>query len=262
MRKKARIWKRILVVLVIAGTPIFIFRYSLLFAFQRMRLGQLECATDQRQMTGRSILNLPYCQKLWVHRVDSYERLQAVQDYFGGFETDLVFDKAANTFRITHPPAPAGDLIADDYFRWLQLSGKKMWLDVKNLQPADIEAAVGYFVRSDSLYGIRDKVVVESSVPVFVNRLAAKGFIVSYLVLPEYLTGKARDTVTSLLPEVSFVSQEDRFVAALKRHYPGKKIITWALSFDNYFNLSHVRSLLSDPSIAIVLINIKSRHYK
>lgn len=262
MRKKAGIWKRILVVLVIAGATAFIFRYSLLFAFQRMRLSQLTCTTDQRQMANSSILNLSYCQKLWVHRVNSYERLQAVQEYFGGFETDLVFDKAANTFSITHPPAPAGDLTADDYFRWLKLSGKKMWLDIKDLQPADAEAAVQYFIRSDSLYGIRDKVVVESSVPVFVNKLASKGFIVSYLVLPQYLAGNERDTVPNLLPEVSFVSQEDRFVDALKRHYPGKKIITWALSFDNYYNFSHLRSLLSDPSIAIVLINVKSRHYK
>lgn len=262
MRKKARIWKRILIVLVIAGTMVFIFRYPLLFAFQRIRLSQLACAADKRQIANSPISSLPYCQKLWVHRVDSYERLQAVQDYFGGFETDLVFDRAANTFRITHPPAPAGNLIADDYFYWLKLSGKKMWLDIKDLQSSDIEAAVRYFLKSDSLYGIRDKVVVESSEPVFVNKLAAKGFIVSYLVLPQYLEGRERDTVINLLQEVSFVSQEDRFVEVLKQQYPGKKIITWALSFDNYFNLSHLRSLLSDPSIAIVLINIKSRNYK
>jgi hypothetical protein len=262
MRKKARFWKGVLIVLVIAGALLFAFSNSLLFAFQRMRLGQLDCSVDKRQIAGSNIANLQGCQKLWVHRVNSFERLQVIQDHFGGFECDLVFDRVANTFRITHPPAPANDLTADDYFRWLKSSGKKMWLDVKDFQPADVEAGVRYFLQSDSLYHIRDQVVVESSEPALVNRLATAGFIVSYLVPPQFLEGNSGDTGINLLPEVSFVSQEDRFVAALKRRYPQKKIITWALSFDNYFNLSHFRSLLSDTTIGIVLINIKSRHYK
>ncbi|PZR02934.1 MAG: hypothetical protein DI539_27185 [Flavobacterium psychrophilum] len=262
MRKKARFWKGVLIVLVITGALLFAFSYSLLFAFQSMRLGQLGCSVDKRQIADSGIAHLQGCQKLWVHRVNSFERLQVVQDHFGGFECDLLFDPAAQTFRITHPPAPANDLTADDYFRWLKSSGKKMWLDVKDFRPADVEAGVRYFLHSDSLYHIRDQVVVESSEPALVNMLAAEGFIVSYLVPPQFLEGNSRDTVVSLLPEVAFVSQEDRFVAALKRRYPQKKIITWALSFDNYFNLSHFRSLLSDPAVAIILINIKSRHYK
>lgn len=262
MRKKARFWKRVLIVLVIAGALLFAFSNSLLFAFQRIRLGQLGCTVDRRQIADNAITNLQDCQKLWVHRVNSFERLQVVQDHFGGFECDLVFDNAAKTFRITHPPAPANDLTTDDYFRWLKSSGKKMWLDVKDFRPGDVEAGVRYFLQSDSLYHIRDQVVVESSELALVNMLAVEGFIVSYLVPAQLLEGHGGDTVINLLPEVAFVSQEDRFVAALKRRYPQKKIITWALSFDNFFNLSHFRSLLSDPAVGIVLINIKSRHYK
>jgi hypothetical protein len=262
MRKKARFWKSVLIVLVIAGALLFVFSNSLLFAFQRMRLGQFGCTVARRQTADNAIANLQDCQKLWVHRVNSFERLQVVQDHFGGFECDLVFDSAANSFSITHPPAPANDLTADDYFRWLKSSGKKMWLDIKDFRPADVEAGVRYFLKRDSLYHIRDQVVVESSEPALVNMLATKGFTVSYLVPPQFLEGNSGDTVINLLPEVAFVSQEDRFIGALKRRYPQKKIITWALSFDNYFNLSHFRSLLSDSTIGIVLINIKSRHYK
>lgn len=263
MNKTAANWKRVLVVLAIAGLLVTVFRYPLLFAFQRLRLSQLACGTEQRLAPDTPIGDLSSCQKLWVHRVNSMERLETVQDYFGGFETDLVFDRAANTCRIVHPPAPAGPLTADVYFRWLQgAPGKKLWLDVKAVDRADVEAIVLYFQQSDSLYAIRDRVIIESSVPALVNRLAAKGFIVSYLVPYEYLDGKIPDTVAGLWPEVRFVSQEDRHIPVLKKLYPGKPIITWALDFDNYFSFSHLQSLLADPSIAVVLINVKSRHYK
>jgi hypothetical protein len=65
----------------------------------------------------------------------------------------------------------------------------------------------------------------------------------------------------SLKPEVSFVSQEDKYIPLLKKHFPHRKIITWALSFNNYFDLSHFRELVADTSIQVVLINCKSKGY-
>lgn len=263
MNKTAANWKRVLVVLAIAGLLVTVSRFPLLFAFQRLRLSQLACGTEQRLAPDRQIGDLSSCQKLWVHRVNSMERLETVQDYFGGFETDLVFDRAANTCRIVHPPAPAGPLTADAYFRWLQkAAGKKLWLDVKAVDTNDVDAIVHYFRQSDSLYVIRDRVIIESSVPALVNKLAIQGFIVSYLVPYDQLSGQAPDRIEPLLPVVRFVSQEDRQIPVLKKLYPGKRIITWALDFGNYFSFSHLQSLVADPSIAVVLINVKSRHYK
>jgi hypothetical protein len=61
------------------------------------------------------------------------------------------------------------------------------------------------------------------------------------------------------MPQVAFVSQEDTYIPLLKKHFAGKKIITWALSFNNYFDLSHFRSLTADTTISVVLINCKSK---
>ncbi len=254
--KKKRLGITAGLVLVVAALLCF-YRFELLFSFQRFRLRQLDC-NSQLSSPPKKVLSLNACDKFWAHRVNSYERFELLSPYFAGLETDLVFDTLLKKCRVYHPPEPAADLFADRYFQSIRLSGKKLWLDIKDIHAAAFSDAIVFFEHSDSLYGLKANVIIESSQIDFVNRLAKLGFTVSYMALPDSFAVSA----VKLVPEVAFVSQEDIYLDKLKTNFPGKKIITWAISFRNYLNLSHFRDLLADSSVSVVLINVKSRYYK
>src|ERR1700733_10661070 len=175
-RKRFRI--SILLVL-ITGTILFLFRYEVLFSFQRMRLRKLGCDFSGNVISKEGI-QVSSCHKFWVHRADSYERFAKLSHYFPGLEADLVFDKDLKRFRVYHPPVEPGDLFADSYFQFNKTAHKHIWLDIKNLDSASFNDAIAYFIKSDSLYGLKKFVVIESPAIEFVNRLASLGFSVSY----------------------------------------------------------------------------------
>jgi hypothetical protein len=245
---------------------LLVFRLNLLFAGQRMRLSQLDCPAKNRTSLSAPLDQLPVCEKLWAHRVNSYERFLYLKDYFSGLETDVVFDAAINNFRVYHPPAPASNLLLDVYFKELKAGNKGLWIDVKGIDSTAYQQAVDYFEACDRLYNIKKYVIIEASSTRFINSLAERGFVTSYLVPLNYLQPKTPGRVTDslaqqLLPAVKFISQEDRYLPALQARFHNRKIITWALSFSNYFDLSHFKSLINGANISVVLINCKSSGY-
>lgn len=267
MNQRSKRWLYGALVGVVALALLFIFRLDILFAGQQMRLSQLGCDAGKRTGPLTSLDQLPVCEKLWAHRVDSYERFLYLKDRFSGLETDVMFDAGINNFRIYHPPAPPSNLLLDVYFKELKTGTRGLWLDVKGLDTAARQQAINYLVTSDRLYNIRKYVIVESSDARFINLLATQGFFTAYYVAGEYLQPGTPVAVTDslerqLVPAVKFISQADTCLPALRARFHNRKIVTWALSFNNYFNLSHFRSLINDTSISVVLINCKSSHYQ
>jgi hypothetical protein len=255
--------KIIIILLLLFAGGLFLFRNDLLFAFQRMRLTKLGCDITGNPGSWQAGTQVHGCEKFWVHRADSYERFTRLSQYFPGLEADLVFDPQLKKFRVYHPPVEPGNLFADKYFQFNKTAGKQLWLDIKNLDTSSFADAARFFEKSDSLYNVKKNIVIESSQIGFVNKMARMGFTVSYLVSPSELGNNTAEYAASgLLPEVKFVSQEDLYVDRLKTKFPGKKIITWAISFTNYFDLSHFKRLLADSTVAVVLINIKSNNYR
>jgi hypothetical protein len=254
-------FRKIFILLALVAAGVFLFRNDLLFAFQRMRLATLGCGIGLNPVSWRAGAPVHGCEKFWVHRADSYERFTRLSRYFPGLEADLVFDRGLKKFRVYHPPVEPGDLFADSYFQFNKIAGRQLWLDIKNLESSSFIEAAGFFEKADSLYKFKKNIIIESSQIDFVNKMAGLGFTVSYLVPADSLSGE-HARAGKLLPEVKFVSQEDVYVDRLKQAFPDKKIITWAISFRNYFDLSHFKTLLADSSVAVVLINVKSNGYR
>jgi hypothetical protein len=235
---------------------LFLFRYELLLKFQLHRLGKLGC-TSVALAPAESSEVIGGCRKFWAHRVDSYERFKKLRIRFAGLETDVVFNSATKKFVINHPPGRSTGLLLDKFLSESHGSITKLWIDVKNISGSEVRGAVTAFEELDRFYGIKKRVIIESSSAELVNALASYGFEVSFLVPSPTLK-----EITPLSPAVKFVSQEDTYIDKLKELYPGKKILTWALSFNNYFDLAHLKSLMSDTSIFVVLINVKSKNYR
>ncbi|OQP59320.1 hypothetical protein [Niastella populi] len=266
MKKRTNRWVYVSAIGVLIFALLFVYRLDIMFAFQRMRLNRLGCTADKRVAISASIDVLPVCEKLWAHRVNGTERMMYLKDYFSGLETDVVFDGAINNFRVYHPPAAPSALLLDEYFKQFRVGNKGLWIDVKGVDRADYKKAVEYFMVCDSLYNIKNYVIIEAAMTPFINLLAEKGFITSYYVPVTFLLPETPDGVTDSLrqqlsPAVKFVSQEDIYLSALRSRFQNRKIITWALSFKNYLDLSHIKTLINDTSISVVLINCKSKGY-
>jgi hypothetical protein len=245
---------------------LFLLRHKVLFSFQKIRLQQLGCAGKDRLLQQQALGSLTPCQKLWVHRVNSLERLNDVKDDFAGVEADVVYDDVSKEFRVHHPPALAGKLTSGDYFRILSGQHKFLWLDVKGLGEDQFIDALESFEKSEAQYKISKWVVIESSEMKFANLLALKGFITSYLVPVELLENerqkKSFTMKNELSPDVRFVSGEDTYIDQLKASFPDQKILLWAISFKNYVQMAHLNSLINDTTVNAVLINIKTSNYK
>lgn len=257
------------VLAVLAAAVLFFFRDQLLLGFQLWRLESLDCTKPVGDEFRNADRTVP-CPKFWAHRVNSMERFNKLGSFFAGMETDVVFDAATGTFDVHHPPAGPSGLLVDSFFASLSGTALRLWIDLKDLPAGEMSAALEAFAAYDRQYGIRENIVVESSLPEFVNALAEKGFRTSFLVPPVYLgeennRNRGEDSQPPpppLSPRVAYVSQDASYLERLKELYPGRKIITWSLAFYNYIDRNALRSLASDTAVEVILLNVKTRPYR
>jgi len=237
----------------------FYYRKDILFRFQYHQLKKIECRTNNS-------LNLPcFTNKLWVHRVNSLQRFHLVKDYFQGIETDVYYDSSIHNFRIWHPPENRPfDLYMESLLKEVKASNKKIWLDMRGVDSSNAQPAINIFEKKIQEYQLKQNVLTELYDVTAANCFAQHGFAVS-LNVPPAILNKHNDEITGwkqqISSQVKFVSQSVEYVDSLKNKFPGKKIITWSLAFNNYFHIEKLKKLADDTSICIVLINVKSRYH-
>jgi hypothetical protein len=93
--------------------------------------------------------------------------------------------------------------------------------------------------------------------------LAESGYNVSFNVSKKWLDNlpgnrRLQDSVRTILRNVKYVSQDAAYLPVVKQLFPEKKILTWHLAINDFFNRKELKALLSDPQVEIVLVNIKT----
>jgi hypothetical protein len=250
----------ILLILIIA-TIGWIYRYELLFRFQYSRLKGLSCQNGKADFINDSCLN-----KLWVHRVDTKERYQILKNKFAGYETDIVWDSWKRHFSVYHPPLEGKPIRLERFLSAVDTKNSMFWLDTRETPAADTLSILKNLDSLDHLFKIKMNAVIELYDTAVANYLAEHGYWIALNIHPEWISAyKEADwqkLKANMSPKISFISQEDIHVPFLKRQFPGKDIITWSIAFKNYFERSHLRELVKDDKVKIILVNIKSRYHK
>lgn len=228
------------------------FRHSLIFYFQYQRLKQLRCATTNSSCRS----------KIWVHRVNSLERLSLVAPYFDGVEADVTFDEKRRTLLVYHPPFNGRVILFEHWLQQLKKSNKKAWIDLRAITDHNRDEVFQQLLALERKYQFRNQLIFELYHVAAANKLAENDFIVSMNIPVDRLSNK--DSIIafskSISPQVPYISQEDHHITFMKTHFPDKRIITWSVSFRNYFNTNHLQNLILDEKIDVVLVNIKSRY--
>src|SRR5688572_2490708 len=131
-RKKIFTWSLLFILLILSLG--YAFRYPLIRWFQYNRLQSLDC---YKPMDGEGTSCMD---RIWVHRVNSIERLNILKDKFSGFETDVVYDDSIHSYWVYHPPRPEGEqLTLGEFMQHVNPKTKNLWLDTRGVDSTNMQ---------------------------------------------------------------------------------------------------------------------------
>lgn len=221
------------------------------------------------------LLLFMFPEKIWIHRVNSVDKLKEVVDKFKGVELDVVFKEGENKFDVNHPPAQSIDLSLFEYLSSIKLSANnRFWLDFKNLSESNMNSSC---LKLDSLCNKlminKEKIIVESTNLEYLSPFKTKGFRTSHYLfgtLDRQLTSKIKNI--RLLNKTDFISSDKHNYTTIKDHFPDEKILTWSYGFSDGKSLRpdhllrNLKSLymkfkvLSDDNVSVVLFSYYSKN--
>lgn len=215
--------------------------------------------------------------KIWIHRVNSIEKLVEVTTEFNQVELDVVYMPEKNCFDVNHPPAESINLTLLEYLKSIKLDSEhKFWLDYKNLLGENMQASC---LRLDSICNLLrlnpNQFIVESPQPEYLKGFKEKGFKVSYY-LPGNLLSLSEAEMNSIKKKdekfmTDYVSADKLYYNLMKNTFMNRKILTWGFQsldekmrlnttfFERFNLLIEKYQILSDDEVQVVLFeyNVK-----
>lgn len=212
--------------------------------------------------------------KIWVHRVNSIEKLNEVQTKFNGVELDIVFLDSLNEFDINHPPEPSIQLFLDNYLSSVNKnSSLHFWLDFKNLEIENQKNALNKLNSiCDSLSLNRIQIIVESGNVALLTEFSKAGYEISYYLHWPGLYSLDKNQFQNQLTQIKsnleslnyqgYLSSDYRDYYILKENFPKHKILLWLehpFGKENKFkDRIQLYKLLLDNQVKILLMKYKS----
>jgi hypothetical protein len=215
--------------------------------------------------------------KIWVHRVNSVEKLKQSEAIFSGVELDLVFnrDGAGGTFDVNHPPADSIDLSLDDYLSNSDPPGSMTdWLDIKNLtdqNKREVLARLQWIVKRHDLR--TDQIIAESPKFEALRQLSEGGLLTSYylptLDVAEMTTAEhekwAEQLVTNARRSKAWAiscpgSMLSYAKTQLHPRLGGMKVLTWfpELQIDDWRDAVFLQEVVKEDEVAAVLVGYRT----
>ena len=212
--------------------------------------------------------------KVWLHRVNSVERAVRMAKQFRGMEIDVMYDSAANSFDVGHPPAPSIGLSLDRLLGAVpDVAGHYFWIDFRNLTNTNAPAACTRLVAIARKHNLISHMIVESVHPTALGCFTDNGFRTSYYLFPE-VSLPAMNTAqrTAYYAEVkaglaasnvNALSMSYESLPFVDRYFPDADVLTWYRERDRnlryYVTLAYLKAR---SRIQVILIRQMSRGYR
>lgn len=212
--------------------------------------------------------------KIWLHRTNSMEKLEEKEGRFPNFEVDVVF-RPDGTFDVTHDADTTFHLGIEPFLADVARDGDRMWMDLKNLSPANSGTVLSCLEELCGIYGVKKgQLIVESRNLNALAKFTAAGYYTSYYVdfeKPSEMEQAEQDTCLAHLRRVA----DSRKVCALS--FPGWwyapikeglgrsiDLLTWKHRTTEYelLALPWNRKLLNDPQVKVVLVKSKGSYHR
>mgnify|MGYP006079081769 FL=1 len=207
--------------------------------------------------------------KIWIHRVNSIEKLKEVQQKFTGVELDLVFNDTSIFFDVNHPPTISINLSLEEYFK----NNKKdltYWLDFKNLNKENQEDALqhlDYICKKNKIN--KSKVVVESPQIGLLKNFKDAGYQISYYYhWPGLFSLNEEDRIRHINHMKETISNDAEIILSadyrdyeiLKNKFPDRIKMFWITK--KVFSITEIYALttiIKDDKVKSLLIQYKSK---
>ena len=216
--------------------------------------------------------NSGFDDKIWIHRVNSIERVKIMAEKYKGIEMDVVWDMDSAQFYVEHDPNPEVYLPLYQMFDNIKnIQEHYFWLDFKNLNIDNKDMALDYLLRLFEKYVINLKnVILESSEPYSLSEFTTAGVATSFYLptLNPYIMSDtdiihfAKQIDSTLLKSnVNYVSTNHLSYHFVKKYFPESRILLWHLSQNRF--TSYVRKkLVNDDHVKVILTQEYSEGYR
>ena len=237
-------------------------RHNLFYWFQTWRFKQYNEVILSEQKNFEPSIFSDSVPKLWVHHVNNIKRLQKLLPDFNGFECDVFYNSAANSFQVYHDSSEASGLQLEEYLKLPNTSLKYFWFDFKNLDTANAGKALQLFNHLDFLYHIKQRVIIESSNPQALRTIADAGYFTSFYipvfdpVVYSSINAYVDSIKRSIYPGFKTVSQGEETIRAVDTLLPGVNKLTWLTSRKLAFVRKPLQTFYFRSDIKIILVEI------
>lgn len=238
-------------VLIILLLTVYLFRYSIFYRFQLSRLRSLPCAKEK------------CLSRVWANRANTIKRLIYL-DAFPGMEVDVIYT-GPKGFAVLHPPDKVvGDTLRlETYLDQAEMQRHNFWFDTRFVDSSNMYEALHSLNKLALKYPNFKSCIFEVYYLPVAELLAINGYAVSFNVSQRWLDNlpgntHLQDSVREVLKDVKYVSQDAAYLSTVKKLFPDKKILTWHLAINDFFNRKPLKDLLADPQVELVLVNIKT----
>ncbi len=130
----------------------------------------------------QKLINTKQDLRILPHRNNSFGKVSQVLDEgLQAFEIDLVFDDKGAYFEVGHDNATMSSVHLKDILQFIPPSIKKIWFDVKNITPSNIDRVLKRFNELQQLFPIKERVIIESTIESELYiKFAQQGYYTSY----------------------------------------------------------------------------------
>lgn len=203
--------------------------------------------------------------KVWLHKNNSIEKVNKNINTFSGFELDLLWDTTSKTLLINHPPDKITGLTLPVYLEYFKNKPDLFfWFDIKNLSNTTEKNIFNAINSLDSIYKLKNRVIIESVSPSNLQSFNKAGFYTSFYLDGFNVFRMNKDSILPLADSLQnlykryptcAVSSDYVNIPFMKRYFANTNILTWHLL--NYIGWKeHWRQLKieNDAQIKVVLV--------
>ncbi len=222
-----------------------------------------------------SFLSMVFYEKIWIHRVNSKEKLNEIKDSFFGVEVDLVFQDSTKCFDVNHPPEKSIGLNLNEFLSSAS-DNKKLsyWFDFKNLEPSNQKHAIECLnTISEKLSISKNQIIVESPRVELLDSFSKQGYQVSYYLhwpglytLSDSNLNQELIKINSTIKNLNwngFISSDYRDYSLLNIYFSTHKKLLWlddSFGKENKFrDRLTLFEMLSDDNVSVVLMKYKAK---
>lgn len=210
--------------------------------------------------------NTPRSLQVWLHRVNTIPKAQLFRTAYTGFELDVHYDTTVRTFIVKHDASDTSTLTLPVWFSAItDPSGLGYWLDFKNLDAFNKDAALAELLKIRNEFGLtKNIIVVESSNPVALIHFDTLNFRTSFYIPcfdPTGLTQEEQQTyadfISSHITESSIKTISGYYIqhGFMNEWFPSMNKLLWYLdSFDPAVKDSIITETRKDQSVEVLLV--------